>query len=277
LANCQTADTVKHWKTDGQLGIFVNQATFSDNWKGGGSNSIALGGVAQFSAKYDRSGFSFAHDTQLNFGVVQNQGQGQRKTNDLIFIDNKLGYKFAGKWDFFASSTIITQFAQGFNYDKDATGADRTTYISNFFSPGYLTEALGTEYRPTSYVNFRLGLAGLRHTIVTDTNLYKTVASNYGVSKGDYVRTQVILQLLGTFDKEIAKNLNLKARYLGMMDYGKLSKPAEGLIHRLDVSVTAKVNKFINVNLGAIFLYDYDQDKKVQYSQSLALGFLFKF
>jgi hypothetical protein len=75
----------------------------------------------------------------------------------------------------------------------------------------------------------------------------------------------------------VAKNLNLKARYLGMLDYGKIGNLTQGTIHRLDVSLTAKVNEFINVNLGGILLYDYDQDSGLQYSQSLALGFLFKF
>jgi hypothetical protein len=275
--NVTKVDTVKHWNSDGQLGLFLNQASFSENWKAGGVNSIAFGGVAQFAAKYQRENLSYTHDTQLTFGLVQNQGQGQRKTNDLIFVDNKVGYKFAAKWDFFGSVTFNSQFAQGFKYDKDAAGKETTTYVSNFLSPGYLTEALGVEYRPTSYASVRMGVGGLRHTIVTDTNIYRTVDGNYGVGVGQYVRTQAVFQLLATFDKDVAKNLNLKARYVSTLDYAKLNLISQGLVHRLDVSVTARVNRFVNVNLGAIFLYDYDQDKKVQYSQSLALGFLFKF
>lgn len=270
-------DTVKHWKTNGQIGLFINQATFSGNWKAGGVNSIALGGVGQFSAKYENGPLNYSHDTQLNFGVVQNQGQGQRKTNDLIFIDNKLGYHLADKWDFFGSATFISQFAPGYKYDKDAAGRDRETYISSFLSPGYLTEALGVEYKPVSYASVRMGVGGLRHTIVMDSTIYRTVDGNYGVPIGQRIRTQVILQILATYDKDIAQNLNLKARYLGMLDYAKIGNIAEGTVHRLDVSLTAKINKFINVNLGAILLYDADQDKGLQYSQSMALGFLYKF
>jgi hypothetical protein len=47
--------------------------------------------------------------------------------------------------------------------------------------------------------------------------------------------------------------------------------------HRLDVSLTAKVNKFINVSLGGIMIYDYDQDSGIQLSQAFSLGVLYAF
>lgn len=272
------AKDTTYWTKNGQLGLFLNQASFSGNWKAGGVNSIAFGGVGQFSAKYERENFKFSHDTQLNFGLVSNEGQSQRKTNDLIFIDNKFGRVINAKWDFFGSVTFLSQFAQGFKYEKDAaTGAERSIYISNFLSPGYLTEAAGLEYHPYSFFNVRMGLGGLRHTIVTDTNVAAGVPGNYGVPTDQRVRTQVIFQLLAAFDKDVAKNLNLKARYLGMLDYAKIGNPTQGTVHRMDLSLTAKVNEFVNVNVGGILLYDFDQDKGLQYSQSLALGFLYKF
>jgi hypothetical protein len=42
--------------------------------------------------------------------------------------------------------------------------------------------------------------------------------------------------------------------------------------HRLDLTLTAKVNTLLNVSLGGIVLYDYNQDRAFQYSQNLALG-----
>jgi hypothetical protein len=43
------------------------------------------------------------------------------------------------------------------------------------------------------------------------------------------------------------------------------------------MNLTAKVNKFINVSLGGILLYDFDQDSGVQLSQAFSLGFLYTF
>jgi len=45
--------------------------------------------------------------------------------------------------------------------------------------------------------------------------------------------------------------------------------------HRLDLMLTAKVNRFIGVTLGGILLYDYDQDDEVQLSQAFTLGFTY--
>jgi hypothetical protein len=47
--------------------------------------------------------------------------------------------------------------------------------------------------------------------------------------------------------------------------------------HRLDVNLTARVNKYINVGLGGILLYDYDQSSGAQFSQAFTLGFLYTF
>jgi len=33
----------------------------------------------------------------------------------------------------------------------------------------------------------------------------------------------------------------------------------------------------VNVNIGGIFLYDYDQDASAQYSQAFSLGVLYSF
>ena len=43
------------------------------------------------------------------------------------------------------------------------------------------------------------------------------------------------------------------------------------------MSLTAKVGKYVNVALNGIALYDYDQDREVQYSQGLTIGIAYAF
>jgi hypothetical protein len=74
------------------------------------------------------------------------------------------------------------------------------------------------------------------------------------------------------FDKDIAENLNLKSRYLLFAAYDRINN----INQRLDVTVTAKVNRLINVTLGATALYDDNFSGKIQYGQNLALGILFR-
>jgi hypothetical protein len=67
--------------------------------------------------------------------------------------------------------------------------------------------------------------------------------------------------------------VNLKWRYVLFANYETLE--AKKIDHRVDLNLTAKVNRFVNVSIGGIFLYDYDQDASAQYSQAFSLGILY--
>src|SRR5690606_35476635 len=98
----------------------------------------------------------------------------------------------------------------------------------------------------------------------------------YGVVPGETTRIEWLsAQLLAEFNKDIFTNVNLKWRYLLYANYDTLR--ARTLDHRLDLDLVAKVNRFINVSVGGIFLYDYDQDTDAQLSQVFSLGFLYTF
>lgn len=48
--------------------------------------------------------------------------------------------------------------------------------------------------------------------------------------------------------------------------------------HRLDVALTAKINRFMNTSLTGVLLFDKDTGtNKIQANQTLALGFGFTF
>ena len=114
----------------------------------------------------------------------------------------------------------------------------------------------------------------MRQTIVVDRDLYVNTPDqkNYGVPIGKRVRTEAaLIQLVANFDKDVAKDVNLKFRYLM---FSTFQDPLE-IDNRLDAQLTAKINKYVNVNLGAIVVYDKDQSTKIQFAQALSIGFLF--
>lgn len=268
------------WNHDLQAGINLNQSSYSDNWKAGGVNSVAVSTFLNGKLNYKSEKSDWTNDLQLQYGNVHNQGQGLRKNADRIFFESKYGYRISDKWNMFSSVNFLSQFDAGFQYST-VDGSERSLRISDFMSPGYLTEAFGLEYKPVSYFSAQLGLGGLRHTFVIDQSLYDKydVADPkynllYGVERGANVRTQAVFQFVGNFDKEIMKNVVLKARYQALLDYGNLT--SQGIVHRLDASLVAKVNKYVQVNLTTVVLYDYDQDVNIQYSQVLALGILYR-
>jgi hypothetical protein len=268
----------KVWKTDIQTGVNLNQASYSDNWKAGGVNSVAISTFLNAKAVRTKEKSEWVNDLQLLYGNVKNEGQALRKNADRIFFDSKYARKLTDKWGAFASINFMSQFDAGYEYKTDA-GVETSRRISGFMSPGYLTEAMGLEYKPVTYFSAQFGLGALRQTFVTDQTLYNrpdtTYQELYGVARGENMRNQVVFQFVANFDKEILKNVVLKARYMGLLDYARFD--SKYIVSRLDASLTAKVNKYISTNITAVMLYDFDQDKDLQYSQVLSLGVLYTF
>jgi hypothetical protein len=275
--NAVKRDT-SYWKSKFSIGLGINQASFSQNWKAGGVNSMAISSLFSGKVEYNREKVSFLNDIQLQYGRLYNQNEAAylpdyRKTQDRIFIDSKLAYNISPHWLVFASLNFQSQFDKGYKYDKDTVNREVAVLTSRFFAPAFITESIGLEYKPVSYFSVRAGIGTMRQTIVNDKKLYLTEPNNYGVKPGKTLRNEVALMLIMNFDKDIAKNMNLKVRYQGFANYQTMDK----IDHRVDASLTAKINKFFNVTLTGVALYDFDQDKEVQLNQAMSLGFLYNF
>lgn len=272
--NKLNADTI-YWKKSFSFGLNFNQASFSENWTGGGVNSYSIGSVLQGSLTRKYKKFLWENDLQLMYGVLKNKNQSLRKNADLIFFDTRLGYNLSKTWDVFGAVNLISQFAEGFSYANNTQGVEVATRISNFFSPAYITESFGLKYEPVPYFWARLGAIAFRQTFVIDTTLYKSISGNYGVPIGDQMVNQFGYQIIAELNKDIAKNLNLKARYLAFGPYEKMS--LDNTYHRMDINISAKITKFVATSLQLTGLYDKTQDTDLQWSQVLALGISYKY
>ena len=227
-----------------------------------------------YAADYKRDRNSWDNDIDLAFGFVNNSGQGYRKTIDRIYLDTKYGYELGDIWSLFTSLNFSSQFTKGYNYTED----NQSQLISGAFAPAFVTAAVGFEYHPVDYFKVRIAPFAPRITIVNDPGRFiESVGPQpYGVEPPDNVRFEWLgAQLLAEFDKQIYENVNFKWRYLMFANYETLE--ARRLDHRLDVDLIAKVGKYINVGLGGILLYDYDQDNEAQLSQVFSIGFLYTF
>lgn len=265
---------INYWNTKTNIGINVNQAQFSDNWKGGGTNSVAVGGLVNYKAEYNKNNYNYVTEVILQYGKVKNKDQLPKKTNDRIYWDNKASLQLSKSWFFFGSVNFESQFDKGYSY-KTTNGVEEATLISKFMGPGYITESIGFEYKPVNYFSMRIGTGTARQTLVLDTTLYRTNPKNFGVEPGKKIRNELAFQIVSSFDKDIFKNTNLKARYNMFIPYEDISPSI--IDHRLDVTLTAKINRYMNTSLTGVILYDMDTDSKVQASQTLALGFAFTF
>ncbi|NGM72550.1 DUF3078 domain-containing protein [Sphingobacterium sp. SGL-16] len=264
---------VNYWKHWTKFGLNANQASFSDNWNAGGVNSMSLMGLFWHKADYTRDRFNFVSELDLKYGKIQNKDQLAKKNNDRIFWDNKLSHKFSEKWALYFSFTFESQFDVGYKYGKvDGEDAIIDT-ISAFMAPGYFTESFGLEYKPDKTFSLRIGTGTARQTLILDNRIAPKEGGSavYGVEPGENFRNDLAFQITANLDRDLSKNLNLKARYNLFADYKKLSDPD----NRLDLTLTAKITKLVNVTANGILVYDSDQSGKVQYNQGLALGILF--
>jgi len=264
---------VNYWRTWVAFGINLNQASFSNNWSGGGVNSIAFGTNFNYKTDYTKEGRNFVSEVIFQYGKIKNRGQVEKKTNDRIFWDNKVALRLSKNWNFFGSLNFESQFDNGYSYKKK-DGEEIPTLISRFMAPGYLTESLGFEYKPSKHYWLRIGTGTARQTFVMDKNLYEaTGKKNYGVDSGKVFRNELAFQLVTEFDKDIAQNLHLKSRYSMFANYQELGNVDQ----RLDITLTARINRFVNVGLNAIAIYDDDASTHIQASQALSLGLVYKF
>ncbi|RDV13864.1 DUF3078 domain-containing protein [Pontibacter diazotrophicus] len=262
------ADTT--WRRTFSAGINLNQAAFSDNWRAGGISSIALNSHLDARADYSRGRVTWDNEAQLQYGLIKNKGDEMRKSVDRIYLDTKYGYKFTSDWNAFFSANFLSQFAPGYDDETDADG--NKVLVSNFLSPGYLTFALGAEYKPNPSFSLRLSPFAPRFTFLVDDEV--AADDRYGVPEGRKVRTEWLAAMVqATFKRDIATNINLRLNYMGYLNYGEFT--FKRVDHRLNAVLNAKVNRYINVNLTGNLIYDYDQDADIQYSQSLGLGILY--
>ena len=271
-------DSLSNWKKAFKAGINLNQASFSSNWKAGGVNSLGFNTFLNYKANYKKDNATWDSEIDLLYGMVNNQGQGYRKTLDRIYLDSKYGRALSEKWNMFLALNFQTQFARGFKYIKGKIDLDSAVLISDFLAPAFITATLGFQYIPSKAFKVRISPFAPRLTIVRNSEEYIPVDSvaPYGVLLGEATRYEwLAAQILAEFNKDIAENINLKWRYLLFANYENFN--LQEIDHRVDLNLTAKVGRFINVSIGGILLYDYDQDADAQVSEAFSLGILYTF
>jgi hypothetical protein len=265
---------VNYWHKSVIFSLNFSQSAFTSNYAAGGISGIALNSNFDFKDEYNKKPLDFTTETNLLYGVAKSQGEGSRKTNDRIFFDNKLATQISKKWLFFGSLTFESQFAAGYNYtNPDGSAAQNPYLISDFMSPGYLTEAVGFEYKPNKFFDLRLGTGTARQTFVLDTTLYKNQAGNYGVPIDHREYNQLAVSAVATIDKDLTKTIHINARYEIFIPY---IQPLAYTSHRVDATLTAKVTRLIAMTVNATLLYDKTSSASLQGTEGIALGVLYK-
>jgi len=256
------ADTLKGWRVDWVGGLNGAQASY-DNWSQGGVNTISVSASTVLNAKYRKNKFAYALATNLKYGKAKLEGEGTRKTDDRIAVNNKFSYLFSDEsWSAFGNINFSTQFDQGFNYD--VADDEDPILISKFFAPAYFTQIAGIAYNPTDYFTAEAGLA-MKETIVTDTRL----STRYGLDEGEKFRFEPGYSLALNFEKKVFANVRLIST---VETFTNLQRHVNNTDVNFSNELIGKINNFMNMSLQFVMIYDSDYNREVQIKQVLSAG-----
>lgn len=256
------ADTLEGWKVDWTGGLNGSQASY-DNWSQGGVNTISVTASTVFDARYRNNQFAYALSTNLKYGKARLEGEGTRKTDDRITINNKFSYLFEDEsWSAFGNINFSTQFDRGFDYN--VPDGEDPILISKFFAPAYFTQIAGISYSPAGYFTAEAGLA-LKETIVADTDL----STRYGLDPGETFRFEPGYSLAMNYEKNVFSNVRLIS---SVETFTNLRRHVDKTDVNFSNELVGKINDFMNMSLQFVMIYDSDFSRELQIKQVLSAG-----
>jgi hypothetical protein len=252
---------VEGWNPGGIVGINLSQVAFT-NWAQGGSNSLAFSAFTKLGATYYNLPYKWKNKLNLAYGRSKIEDSGFRTTDNDIYFESVLSRKFGWAVDPYFAVTFRSAITKGYNYT-----ADPIEQITDFFDPGYLTEALGFTYDHNKIVTTRLGLA-----------FQQTFANQFAALYSDDPDTPNEIEEF-KFDTGIESITELKYEFLPNMTYNSFLRLFSRFTSldvwdvRWENLITAKINDYFNVNFNMVLLHEISQTRKTQFKEALMLGF----
>ena len=257
-----TRDT--SFKYIGVAGVNANQASFT-NWTQGGDNSLSWTVFSNLGMDYADSLWRFGNRLKLSYGRSK-IGSTEFRTNDNeLYLESVLAYKIGWRVDPYFSNTVRSTITYGYDYKSSLTEP-----ISNFFDPGYITQSLGFTYNESKSVFTRLGL-GLQEVITNKHRNFTDDANSAG--KLEAFKLEAGFESVSDAQVALDENLQYQSKLRLFTRFQKMGVWDV----RWDNTVTAKVTKYINVNLNVLVVYEKSQSLKTQLKQALQMGLTYSF
>jgi hypothetical protein len=257
----QEADTSKKgpWFLTSVAGLNANQVSLS-NWTQGGDNSIAWTLFGKLSVNFAKDNWQLKNNLKVAYGQTK-LGSADFRTNDNeMYLEDVLSYDASWTVNPFFSNSLRTVLVKGFDYSKTPE-----VQIANFFDPGYLTQSLGFGYNLEKVFLSRLGIA-LQEIF---TNKFTSYSDDPDTKdKAEKFKLETGIESVTEGNLGIAENMNFNSKLRLFSRF----KTIDVWDVRWDNTLTAKINKFFNVNLNVLVIYQKDQSTKTQMKQSLQMG-----
>lgn len=254
-------DSLLHqgWNPSGVTGLNLSQVAFS-NWSQGGENALAFSLFGNFGAIYFDKPWRLDNNLKLTFGRTKLGDNDYRTTDNEFYLENVLSYDLGWAVSPYISNTVRTVLANGFQYD-----ADTSYQITAFFDPGYVTQSIGFTYNKSENIKTRLGLAFQE----TFTNKFKKYSDDPETpNEIEDFKFETGIESVTEGQIELAQNLLAQSKLRLFTRFDAL----DVWDVYWDNTIIAKINKYVNVNLNVLLIYEKSQSPKTQVKEALQLG-----
>lgn len=273
----ENKDTVA-WVHSGVIQIGLNQG-YLHNWAAGGEVvSLAVDGLfsGNITRLYHNQVWSNSLDASYSLFYAYSNHFVPRKVDDRIDFTSKYGQKLKSQKNLYFTGlfNFKSQFTKGYDYSVPDF---QNTPTSDFLSPGYLTLAVGMEYRKGSDISLFLSPLALRLTLADKKYTLRAPAGAYGVPYGKTSRLELGAYFSGRYVHDITPTIKYKTRldlyanYLAKNRYDStgtvlVKKDNPGNIDIFwDNLISIKLSKYFNLNLALTAIYDNDQPYQSTY------------
>ena len=265
-------DTVKYWKSKGNISFLFNQSNFS-NWTAGGENNLSGNFGLNYDLNYAKDNWTWDNKLMISYGLVKTKNASfEKKTDDRFELNSILGKKATGNWSYSAFLNFRTQITTGYIYGKDANGAEIRTESTDFLSPGYLTFGPGMLYKKDDNLKVNLAPATSKLTFVDDfyTSLPGYVDGSYfGVDANKTTRYE--LGFYGSVHYKLNIMANVSAENILNL-YTNYLEETQNVDVDYSLNIVMKINRYLSTNLSFQAIYDDNAFRGLQTRQVFGVG-----
>ena len=251
------------WIPSMVAGLNISQISFN-NWAQGGENSLAFTLSGEFNLKYNTEKWKFKNYLKTAFGKTKLGDADIRQTDNEIYLEDVISYRIGWMVNPYFSNTVRTAITEGFDYEKEP--AEK---IADFFDPGYITQSLGFTYDENKIVQTRLGLA-FQETFTNNLNHYSDDPET--IDEIEDFKFDTGLENV----TDVNWNLDENVLYISKLRLFTRFESLDVWDVRWDNTISAKVNSWMNVNLGLILIHEISQTKKTQIKEALQIGIVYR-
>jgi len=256
----------KPWSFGGTENIQFSQA-FQENWVRGGENSVSLLSDLRIQARYKKENIEWESYAIHKLGILNTEEKKSRVNDDLIELNSKYGLSAGQNWYYSGLFNFKTQFFYGYQSSDEL----KENPISGFLAPGYMTMAVGMDYKEENFTLMLLPITS-RMTIVADTVQFDQ--TSYKIPEDKKIDNMGGASLVNNLEWEISDDFNFSSKLDFFYEYMRSDSQMQA---EWEMILDMKINIFLSARIGTYLRYYTNESEYVQFRENLSVSFNYRF